>query len=38
MDMATWVQILNEAVSISKSANALGKGMTPTIFPPTMDK
>ena len=38
MDMSTRVQTLNEAVTISKSANALEKGMHPTILPPTMGK
>ena len=30
--MATWVQILAEAVCISHSANTLGKVMNPTIY------
>ena len=38
MDMVTRVQILNEAVDISLSTNALEKGMNPTIFPPAMGK
>ena len=33
MDMAIQVQILNEAICISYSANTLGKGMNPIIFP-----
>ena len=32
MDMVTWVQILDEADSISYSANTLGKGMNPIIL------
>ena len=31
-DMATQVQILNEAVYISHSANTIGKGINPTIL------
>ena len=38
MDMATQVQILDKAVCISHSANTIGKGMHPTIFPSTMSK
>ena len=38
MDTVTWVQILDEAVYISKSANTFGKGMNPIILPPAMDK
>ena len=36
MDMATRVQILDEADCISHSTNTLGKGMNPIIFPPVM--
>ena len=37
--MATWVQIMGEAVRISHSANnTLWKGMNPTILPLAMDK
>ena len=36
--MANRVQILDEAVRISYRANALGKGMGPTILLPTIDK
>ena len=36
MDLATRVQILDEAVCISHSANILEKGMNPTILPPSM--
>ena len=38
MDMVTQVQILDIAVFISHSANSLGKGMNPTILPPTQEK
>ena len=38
MDMATQVQILDEAVCISYSANTIVKGMNPTILPPLMCK
>ena len=34
----TRVQILNETVCISHSANILGKGMNPTILPPAIGK
>ena len=37
-DIATWVQILTEAVCISHSANTLEKGLNPTVLPPAMDK
>ena len=33
--MAHWVQILGEAVYISYNTNTLGKGMNPTILPPS---
>ena len=36
MDLVTQVQILDEAVWISHSANTLGKGMNLTIFPSAM--
>ena len=32
MDMAIGVQILDEAISISHSANSLGKSINPTIL------
>ena len=38
MDMATQVQILDEADCISHSTNTLGKGMNPIILPPAMGK
>ena len=38
MDTAIQVQILDEVVSISHSANTLRKDMNPTIVSPTMDK
>ena len=38
MDTATRVQILDEAVCISHSDNALGKGMHPTILLLAMGK
>ena len=38
MDMATWVQILDKAVYISRCANTFGKGMNPDILPPIMSK
>ena len=38
MDMATQVQILDEADCISQSTNTLGKGMNPIILPPAMGK
>ena len=38
MDMGTGIQILDEAVCISQSANTLGKGMHPTILPLAMSK
>ena len=38
MDMANWVQNLEEAVCISHCANTLEKGMNPTILPPAMGK
>ena len=38
MNMAIRVQILDEAVCISHSANTLGKGMNQTILPPARDK
>ena len=34
MEVATWVQILNEAVYISLNINILGKDMNPVILPP----
>ena len=36
MDMATRVQILDQADCISHSTNTLGKGMNPIILPPAM--
>ena len=38
MDATIQVQILDEAVCISYSANTLEKGMIPTILPPAMGK
>ena len=38
MDTATCVQIRNEAVCISQSANTLRKSMHPNILPPALDK
>ena len=38
MDTVTQVQIPNEAVYISHSANTLGKGTYPTIPSPAMGK
>ena len=38
MDKATRVQILDEAVYISQSANFLGKTINPNLLPPTMGK
>ena len=38
MDATTNFQILDEVVYISLSANALGKGMHPTILPLAMSK
>ena len=38
MEVATQVQILNEAVSVSLHANALGKGRDPAILPLAMGK
>ena len=38
MDMATRVQILDEADYISQNTNTLGKGMNPTILLAVMDK
>ena len=38
MNTATQVPILHEAVSISHSANTIGKGMNPIILPPAMGK
>ena len=38
MNLATEVQILDKAVGISYSSNALRKGMNPTILPPVMGK
>ena len=34
MDLSTRVQILDEALYISYTANTLGKSMNPTILPP----
>ena len=34
MDSATQLQLLNEAVYISHSANTFGEGTNPTILPP----
>ena len=36
MDTATWTQILDEVVSISYDAIALGKGTNPIILPPAI--
>ena len=38
MDTLTQVQILNEAVCISRSANTLEKGISLTILSPAMGK
>ena len=38
MDSGTRVQILDEAVCISHSANNLGKSLNPIILPPAVDK
>ena len=38
MDKATQVQILDETIWISESANILGKGIHPIIFFQAMDK
>ena len=38
MDMVTRIQILDQAVCISHSANILGKGMHPTILPLALGK
>ena len=38
MNLTTEVQILNEVLYISHSANTLGKDTNPTIFTPTMNK
>ena len=38
MDMVNRIQIMTKAVSISHSANAIGKYMNPTILYPAMDK
>ena len=38
MDMATQVQIMDEADYILQSTNTLGKGMNPIILPPAMGK
>ena len=38
MDMATQIQILNQAVSISHSTNTLGICINPIILPPVMGK
>ena len=38
MDMATRVQILDQANCISHSTNTLGKGMNSIILPPVMGK
>ena len=38
MDLATSVQILNEAICISDNINILGKGMNPHILPQAMGK
>ena len=38
MKTVIWVQILDEEVYISHSANAFGKGTNPTILPPAMSK
>ena len=38
MDMTRWVQILDQADSISHSTNSLGKSMNWIIFPSAMGK
>ena len=38
MDAATLVQILDEGICISCSANTLGKGTNPTILPLAMNR
>ena len=38
MESVMRVQNLNEAVCISFCSNALGKGINPSLFPPTMGK
>ena len=38
MDMATHIQILDEADCISHSTNNLGKDMNPTVLPPAVGK
>ena len=38
VDTVIRVQILDEDVCLSHSANTLGKGMNPTILPPAMVK
>ena len=38
MNTVTLVQILNEAVNISRTANAFGKSMNPIILAPAIDK
>ena len=38
MNMATWIQILDEADCISHSTNTLGKDIDPIIFNPAMSK
>ena len=38
MDKATQVQILDEAICISHSANTLGKGVNSTILPLAIDQ
>ena len=38
MDMAIWVQILDESDSISHSTNTFEKGMNPIILPLAMGK
>ena len=36
MELVIQVQILDEAVDVSLHANALGKGMNPSVLPSTM--
>ena len=38
MDIATWVQFLDEGVNISLSAESHGKSMNPSILLPVMSK
>ena len=38
MDTVTQIQIMDEAIFISHSANIIGKGINPTILPLAMGK